>query len=103
MKINNVILKDLDLLEKETALRVENSIDKVIEVAKNTDGLTTLSAIIEVQCGAIKTFFDEVFGESTSQKLFGDRENLKECIGAFKEFKLENDRLTKKQLEGIKF
>lgn len=46
-------------------------------------------------CHAVMDFFDDVAGEGTAQRLFGERTNLKECFGAF-------DTFTKAVTEEIK-
>ena len=38
---------------------------------------------IRETCGIVKDFFDEVFGEGTSEKLFKGKDNLLVCMDAF--------------------
>lgn len=37
-------------------------------------------------CNAVMDFFDDVVGDGTATKIFGNRTNVKECIGAYNSF-----------------
>lgn len=86
MKINNVELTDLDLLDAEVAEKYENAINELNSKAKEStnEGLK-LSQIITRECTLIFDFFNSLFGEGTDKKVFGDKTNYKVCLNAFKE------------------
>ena len=84
MKINNVELEDIDILEADVAEKYENALEKVVKVADGTEGLKA-SESIRKQCTAVFGCFNEIFGAGTDKKVFGDRVNLLICLKAFEE------------------
>lgn len=85
IKVNNVELEDLDIYDLEVSKRVDKELKKVDEVAKTLEGLA-LPDIIETQCNAIFDLFNNIFGEGTDKKIFGDKVNLVTCLEALDEF-----------------
>ena len=76
---------ELDLFDADTMETYEKSLDKVVKrskEAKKHTGLSNAEGIRET-CGIVKDFFDEVFGEGTSEKLFKGKDNLLVCMDAF--------------------
>lgn len=71
---------DADLLEKyeKENLRVKERIQEPTQY----DGKTTADSL-RIQCGIVNDFFDEVFGNGTSEELFGGKNNIKEPHGGF--------------------
>lgn len=86
MIINNVEIGELDIFDADSSERYENTIDKVIKDAQDSKGLK-LSAAIRKQCNAVFNCFNELFGEGTDKKVFGDKVNLLTCLKAFDELK----------------
>ena len=43
------------------------------------------SELIRAQCTAVFNFFDEVFGDSTAKKVFGESVNLTTCLNAYED------------------
>jgi len=84
MIINNVELEDLDILEAGVAERYEKVLERVVEAAKKTEGLK-MAESIRKQCEAVFMCFNEIFGEGTDKKVFGERVNLLICMKAFEE------------------
>jgi len=84
MKINNVELQDIDILDLEVAEKWELALERVENVAKNTEGMK-VSETIKTQCNSIFEVFNTLFGEGTDRKVFGDRVNLMMCLKAFEE------------------
>lgn len=84
MQINNVELEDIDIYDADTAEKYEAVLDKFLTDTKKLEGLST-SAIIRSQCEAVFEIFNELFGEGTDKKVFGNRVNLKTCMLAFEE------------------
>lgn len=58
------------------------------------------SEVIRIFCGKVFDFFNQVFGEGTDKKVFGNKTNMKLCIEAIIEFKEQSNKqihtLTKK-------
>jgi len=87
MKINNIELKDIDILDLEAAEKWEDALERVEGVAKTMEGMK-VSESIRTQCNAIFDVFNTLFGEGTDKKVFGDRVNLMMCLKAFEELVL---------------
>lgn len=87
MKINNVELQDIDILDLEVAEKWEDALERVEGVAKSIEGMK-VSETIRIQCTAIFEVFNTLFGEGTDKKVFGDRVNLMMCLKAFEELVL---------------
>lgn len=88
MVINGVELEDIDILDLETAERYERALEGVEGVAEKVDGMKT-SESIRTQCKAIFNVFNELFGEGTDRKVFGDKVNLLTSLKAFEELILQ--------------
>lgn len=99
IKINGVELGDLDIFDLEVAEKFERELEKVDEVAKGLQGLT-MTEIIKTQCNAIFELFNNIFGEGTDKKLFGNKVNLMTCLKAFEELVSEM-RKKNKDLERL--
>lgn len=92
MLINGVELyvdfTDADFIEK-----VDKAKDKVIEECNkvNLKELSTAEGIRQ-ECKIIKDFFDFVFGDETSEKLFKGKNSLDLCIKAFEDLINEKEK-----------
>ena len=53
------------------------------------------SQMIREQCQIINDFFNNVFGDGMSQKIFGNKDNLKEHISALEEIVKEKENQQK--------
>ncbi|MBE6061219.1 MAG: AP endonuclease [Clostridium sulfidigenes] len=84
MKINNVELQDIDILDLEVAEKWEQALESVEGVTKSIEGMK-ISETIKTQCNAIFEVFNTLFGEGTDKRVFGDRVNLMMCLKAFEE------------------
>lgn len=85
MKLKNIEVK-FDFLDADDIERFEKAAKKVTEKCKEKEEeKLSMSEAIKEECMIIENFFDEVFGEGTSQKLFEGRKNLTEHIEIFKE------------------
>lgn len=86
MKINNVELQDLDIMDLETSEKYEKALedvkDKSAEI-KNED--MKRSEIIKTQCNIIFDCFNTLFGEGSDKKIFGDKVNYRVCLDSFEE------------------
>lgn len=85
MIINGVELQDLDIYDVEVAEKFDKELKVVAGVGEKLEGLST-PEVIRVQCTAIFKFFNEMFGEETDKKIFGDKVNLVTCLKALDEF-----------------
>ena len=83
LKINNVEL-ELDLMDADMAEKYEKAYRNMQRDVENIPKNLSLAESIRKQCKLIFNFFDEVFGEGTSKKIFGNKTNLRECIKAVK-------------------
>lgn len=86
MFINNVELPNIDVADALVMEHYEAALDKVQkkanEISKNSSGKRR-SELIRAQCKAVFEFLDEVFGEGTAEKVFGESVNLRICLDAF--------------------
>lgn len=98
MNVNNVEL-EIDFFDLETSEKYEKALNKVTnsaskvqqKVEKEKKGMTFL---IKTQCELIFDFFDEIFGEGTSLKIFGKKTNLRVCMDAFATILQEYEKQT---------
>ena len=78
---------DFDFLDADEMERAEAVIAKVQQ--RNTvdayKGMSQ-SQMIRKQCGIISDFFDELFGEGSSARIFKGKCNLVQSLGAFEAF-----------------
>jgi hypothetical protein len=84
MKINNVELQDIDILDLEVAEKWEKAIKDIQTIGEKTKNMG-LADGIRTQCNAIFDVFNVMFGEGTDEKVFGDKVNLLTCLKAFEE------------------
>jgi hypothetical protein len=99
MIINNVELQNLDIFDVEVAEKYEKVLEKVIKEAKATEGVKT-SEVIRIQCMIVFECFDELFGQGTAKKIFGEKMNLINCLRAFQEL-VENVNGQKEEVNKI--
>ena len=81
LKINDVEL-ELDLMDADMAEKYEKAYRKMQRDVANIPKNLSLADSIRKQCNLVFCFFDEVFGQGASKKIFGNRTNLRECIKA---------------------
>ncbi|NEZ80388.1 AP endonuclease [Clostridium botulinum] len=84
MKINGVELQDLDILDLEVAEKYEEAIKGIDGIAEKVQGMT-IAESVRTQCNAIFKIFNDLFGEGTDKKIFGNKVNLLTCLQAFDE------------------
>lgn len=96
MKINGVELPDLDVCELSVMENYEAAHDVVLEKVQNMEQTgKRRSELIKYQCEVIFEFFDTVFGEGTSNKVFGESCNLRTCLNAYEEICVAVNQLDK--------
>ena len=84
MKINNVELEDVDILDADVAEKYEGALETIEGIAEKVEGMKP-SQSIRFQCNAIFNVFNVLFGEGTDKKIFGDKVNLLTCLKALEE------------------
>ncbi|BDR67202.1 hypothetical protein K144312032_14300 [Clostridium tetani] len=84
MKVNGVELPDLDILDLEVAEKFEKTIKGVEGISEKVKDMT-IAESIKTQCFAIFKVFNDLFGEGTDKKIFGNKVNLLTCLQAFDE------------------
>ena len=95
MKLGNIDVKfsftDADDLE-----RFESAAKKVQEKTNNYEKKDmSMSEAIKKECEIIEEFFDEAFGEKTSEKLFKGKKDLTEHMNMFMDIVNEKTEQTK--------
>lgn len=85
MKIRNIEV-NFDFLDADDVERFEKEAEKVKKECelKGKQELS-YSETIREECNIIDTFFDNVFGKGTSEKIFNNKKNLNEHIRAFED------------------
>lgn len=97
MIINNVELPDIDVSDALVMENYEAAHDKVAEKMNNLDvNGKRHSELIRIQCEAVFEFFEDVFGEGTAKKVFGESVNLTTCLNAYESVVVEVNNLEKK-------
>ncbi|MBD7912015.1 MULTISPECIES: DUF6673 family protein [Clostridium] len=84
MVINGVELEELDIFDANTMERYEKAMDKVVKSTQEYKELKG-SEIVRKECEVIFKCFNELFGEGTDKKIFGDKINIITCLKAFEE------------------
>lgn len=84
MIINGITLEDLDIFDVEVAEKCERALEKVKVVSDFNEDIKG-SQIIKRQCIAINECFNELFGEGTDKKIFGNKMNIITSLNAFEE------------------
>lgn len=88
MKINNVEIEDIDMLDADVAEKYENEIFKVNDLNKKItaevkEGKIKQSEYIRKLCTAINKFLDSLWGEGTAYKVFNGKCNYITSVKAF--------------------
>lgn len=95
MKLGNIEV-DFSFTDADDLERFENSARKIKEEAsKHRKQHYNISEVIKEECKIIDNFFDEVFGEGTSKKLFNNKKDLKEHMKLFTDIVNEKVEQTK--------
>lgn len=100
MKIREIEV-EFDFLDADDIKKFEIEAEKVKNKCKETKvEKMSYSEAIKSECAIINDFFDNVFGEGISQKIFKGKNNLSEHIKAFED--IVNEKIAQqKQLNNI--
>lgn len=86
MIINGVELQDLDVADADVLETYENVINSFSAKMENIDNDGKKgSQIIREGCQAVFEVFNEIFGEGTDRKVFGDKTNIIVCSEALQQ------------------
>ena len=85
MVINKIELENIDMLDADVAEKYENALSTMQKKTKESKEGLSLSEIIRKECNLVFDFFNEVFGEGTDKKVFGNKTNYKECLEALEQ------------------
>lgn len=85
MKIRNVEL-EFDFNDADDMEKLENAVEKTQKELNNisVDGKKA-SEVIRETCKVIFNCFNEIFGEGTDKKVFGEKTNFNICKEAFED------------------
>lgn len=101
MIINGVEL-ECDVLDVATLKTIKKESERVANIEKEIAPIQDEIEQIEAMCHIIFDFFNHIFGEGTSKKLFGDKVSLALCMDAFESFmkqKAEQEEAFQKRAE----
>lgn len=76
----NGVQYEFDLMDAETADRYDKALEKMGEKEKSIRKTGKLSETIMDTCDMIYGFFDDLFGDGASDKIFARNYNLRLCI-----------------------
>jgi DNA repair exonuclease SbcCD ATPase subunit len=79
---------DIDFTEAEIIERIDEGNkevqNKIKELEDNIKNITPAEGIRQ-ECKILKEFLDYVIGNGTSEKIFGEKNSLKDCLKAFED------------------
>lgn len=95
MTINDVKF-DVDFTDADLIEKIEIGSKKVYdETERIKNEQFQVAEGIRQECKIIKDFLDYVFGEGTSQQLFGNKDSLHLCLKAFEDIINEKEKQVK--------
>lgn len=95
MTINDVKF-DVDFTDADLIEKIEIGSKKVFDETERIKNENfQVAEGIRQECKIIKDFLDYVFGEGTSQQLFGNKDSLHLCLKAFEDIINEKEKQVK--------
>lgn len=95
MKIRNVEV-EFDFFDADDVERFEKEAEKVKLQSQNKEiKEMSYSEALRAECKIIRDFFDNVFGEGISEKMFNGKNNLAEHIKAFED--IVNEKISQQK------
>lgn len=95
MKIRNIEF-DFNFFDADDFEKFERELIVVKEKCQKEEIKNLkVSEVIKKECKIIKDFFDNVFGEGTAFKIFGEKNNLQDCISAYED--IVNEKIKQQQ------
>lgn len=86
----NIDFTDADVLER-IEIKSEEVLKKCEELGKNKKNIKPAEGIRQ-ECKILKDFLDYVFGENISEKVFGNKDSLRDCLKAYEDIINERNR-----------
>lgn len=102
MIINNVELPDIDVADVDIMEKYENVMGDFANKMQNMDKSKKASQIMRAECHAVFEVFNELFGNGTDRKIFGDKTNLIVCVEAIQQLKTSITKADQANSEKIK-
>lgn len=85
MIVNSIEIADLEINDYDVAVKYEKELDKVARICSNVPQNAKRSETIKTQCFAVFEFFDNLWGNGTANKIFGESCNLLQTLKAYGE------------------
>lgn len=85
MKINNIELEDIDLMDADTMEVVEDIINNIKAESERISKIKSYAEMIREQCNYVSDCFDRLFGEGTGELIFEGKSNMRVAVCAFDE------------------
>lgn len=82
----NGIILTIDMHDVDDSKRYEDAFEKMGEKEKRLKKEGKNSEILLEFCNLFRELFDDLFGEGTSQKMFGNKNNVKTILEAYDQF-----------------
>lgn len=73
------------LLNPKVAKQYEDGFDKIVETNNEAKHCRVGSKAIEMQCNAVISFIDDVFGKGSARRVLGEETDLLSCLEVFQE------------------
>lgn len=74
---------ELDIYDVDVFEKFEHEVNEVKRKADITVQGQTNAQKLRRHCAIVKEFFDNVFGAGTAKKVFGEKDNIKDCTNAY--------------------
>lgn len=81
---------EIDFTDADTIEKIEQGVDKLqkdaeqLELQRKDEKITSAEGI-RLECKILKGFFDYVFGDGTSEKIFNGKDSLDLCLKAYED------------------
>lgn len=85
MLVINGIELELNIYEATQAELFERANKRVLEERDKVDNIPGLSGKIKFFCEVVYDYFDDVFGEGTADMVFEGRQDMLECLNAYRD------------------
>lgn len=73
------------LLNHKVRRKFDEGIQEVVKKANEAITLPSQADGIEMQCNAVISFIDDIFGKGSAKKVFGEETDLLTCLEAFEQ------------------
>ena len=84
MKVNVLgVDLEIDIYDVDVFEKFEKEVTDVKRKADEPSKGKTNAQVLRRHCAIVKEFFDNVFGQGTSEELFHGKDNIKDCTDAY--------------------